>query len=398
MSLLSSKLQECTGQPILDLSHVHLHDERDAKKVAKSITENSFIDIDLSVCSITSQALRILSSSLRKNHQLQYLFLNNNCIDPTGIVVIIDILRGNKNIESINLRGNQLFPAEVSGTEAEEDADQSDIEELVETCCELQNLKSICGCGEFSQEIVVCRSDSDSELYSDVLLLGIELKLGVDLTSLKYWGPVGLSEVFEALKDNRTVLHAEFHCFQDGAIDFGLPLITFLQNNSTIKSLSFAFSHHDPSATAGYSKLQKMLLSGKNTLLCLLRSLENNVGVTSLQLDAWVRDTETVLALAALLRKNATLLHLTLFGSNLRAEDFVLLAHSLEYNHTLRVLCVNKAAYIADEATAANKSKSKPPPGGNLLLSPEVKTRFEAAAKARKLPFLIRYWFYYNCW
>lgn len=374
----------------MDISHILVDDAESAKRVAKSIAENSFIDVDLSGCGITSRTLRMLSGSLRKNHQLQYLFLNNNKLDPAGIKTIIDILHENNNIESINLRGNQLFPAEGARTEVKDEEELTEIEELVETCCDLQNLKSICGCGEFNQEIVVSATESDIELYSDVLLLGIELKLGVDLTSLQYWGPVGLSEVFEGLKDNRTVLHAQFSRFQGGTVDFSLPMLSFLQNNSTVKSLQFAFDQPDPAAAAGYSKQQKQLLPGKSTLLCLLRGLENNVGVTSLQLDCWVRDTETTLAIAALLRKNTTLLHLTLFGSSLRAEDLVLIAHSLEYNHSLRMLSVNKAAYIADEAVAANKSKIKPPPGGNLLLAPEVKARFEASAKARKLPFIVR--------
>ena len=413
MTHLVSRLQHCSGQPSLDLSHIDLSNEGDAKSVVKSVYENKFIDIDLSVCGITSDVLRTLASSLRKNTQLQYLFLNNNSIDSTGIATITGILRVNKNIESINLRGNQLFPAEITYTEDDEE-DQSEIEELVETCCELQNLKSICGCGEFNQEIVVSATGSDSELYSDILLLGIELKLGVDLTSLQYWGSVGLSEVFEALKDNRTVLHAQFNRFQEGTIDFDSLLMNCLQSNSNLKSLQFAFEPFDASNTVGYGKLQRQQQAGKNTLIAIWNSLENNVGVTSLQLDAWARDADTTAALAVLLRKNATLLHLSLFHTALLVEDLVMIAHSLEYNNTLRVISVNKTAYIASDTSNGRTSpnhltqssggrstvrgskifKMKPPAGTNLLTIPEVRARFEAAYKARKVPFIIRYSFF----
>lgn len=348
------------------------------RKFAKWVDENHPVELDLASRDVNDLTLKIMSTSLRRNNKLRQLLLNNNSITANGCGIVADVLRNNSTICSINLLYNP-----ICATTSDSYDNQASIHDFVETCNEMQNIRSVCGLGLLDNEVVL--SSNDDKEQSNVLLLGIDLRLDTDLTSLRYGGSLGLSEIFESLRDNRSLVRASFTGVQPGSGEFDLALITFLEHNLSVKTLQFAFS---PIAKEGTDHREAE--STKNILMCIARSMEKNLGVTCLQLDAWPRDRETVTALASMLRKNSTLLHLALFNSALRVVDMETIGGALEYNTTLRVLYINE-----NSCESPSGGQGESPDNGGLvkmhLLTAGVMHAFEAAAKKRRAPFIIRY-------
>lgn len=339
--------------------------DSDARKFAVWVDENHPTEVNLSSSSVTDQTLKLVATSLRRNHKLQRVTLDNNSITGTGCSIVADILRNNAHISSVTLLHNPIC------SNAQLYDNQASIREFVETCNEMQNIRSVCGCSSSVNEVSLASSDDTEQ--SNVLLLGIDLRLDTDLLSLRYGGSAGLSEVFESLRDNRSLVRGAFCDLRASSEEFDLALITFLEQNMAIKTLQFSFSADNKSTEAAE------LGSEKGIMLCIARSMEKNLGVTCLQLDSWPRDRETVTGIVSMLRKNTTLLHVALFNTPLRVSDLEAMAGALEYNTTLRVLHIN-------DASCEHKGSSV----AKHLLTAEVVQAFETAAKKRKSPFIIR--------
>lgn len=366
--------------------------EQSARKFAAWIDDNHPEEVDLAARNVNDEIVRILSKSLRRDKKLRQLSLCNNRITSGSCSIVADILRNNSNVTSLNLLYNSICSTASGNYDS-----QSFIHEFVETCNEMQNIRSVCGCSSFNNELVLA-SDDDKEL-SNVLLLGIDLRLDTDLISLRYRGSLGLSEIFESLRDNRSLVRGTFSCIQSGSGEFDLALITFLEHNLSAKTLQFAFTAIDQTDKSTISSaVESEAEFAKSIMLCIVRSMEKNLGVTCLQLDSWPRDRETLTGLVSMLRKNCTLLHLALFSSVLRTSDLEAIAGALEYNTTLRVLYINDRSCrehnnSGGRAPSGESSGSSSSSGGSVgkyLLTADVVYLLEAAAKKRKVPFIIR--------
>ncbi|KAJ1387114.1 hypothetical protein B484DRAFT_7883, partial [Ochromonadaceae sp. CCMP2298] len=329
-----SRVRQDADRGILDLTATKIRSEQTAKKVAQWIKDNQPKEVILDDCGITTKSLRVLSLALRRNAKLLRLSLLRNHIGQSSCAAVSDILRKNSSIRYVNLLGNRICPDDSGDAESD---DGEEIQDFVDTCNEMRNIRSVCGCDDQQHEVSVSIVQGSAGFNSDVLLLGMELKLSTHLKSLQFRGFWGLSEVFEALKDNTSVVRAKFCDLAKGQSDFDLALVSFLIKNYSLRTLQMGF--------AGGRRSES-----KCVLLCVLRGLAQNVGATCLQLENWHRDHETVSALGAMLRRNSTLLHLALFhreagGSHaaLRAEDMHELAAALTFNKTLRVLFIHNA-------------------------------------------------------
>ena len=435
-ALLESKLsqQNETSSTHLDLSGTSIRHEREAKKVAHWINHNQPEVINLSGCAITSHILRVMSISLRKNAQLRELSLQNNDIDTAGCGVLSDILRTNVSIQSINILGNRICPpdtnADIASSQTvgmsgwkgiqdenahtstnakltQEEVDETEIQDFVETCNEMQNLRSVCGCTVVRSEITLstepAHNISTNHRNSNILLLGIELKLGAEAKSLQFCGSEGLSEICDTLRENRSIVRVKLCRFQQQQqsgpteCNFETPLKNFIEHNTTLRTLQLQFDAGEGTSAASVvpNAATTSLESGKSALLCAVRAMELNTGVTTLQLENWPRDYETLSAIGVLLRKNSNLLHLALFNTVLRIEDLQLICIALEYNKTLRVLSIShdviKSLAAAKSATSTTTTTTITSSNKTLLLTSEMKDMLDAAARARKTAFIIRF-------
>jgi hypothetical protein len=469
-----------------------IQSEQDAKCVASWISEHHPESIRLEGCGVTNNILQKLVLSIRKDSRLKFLSLLNNEIDYQACGTLSDTLRLNTAIDSINLLGNRLCPTEVklitnhespiggdplknSRSSAQEspfdEEDQVSLLEFVITCNEMQNLRSVCGCKYNHNEVIISTVTPSKECASDILLLGIDLKLSTDLLSLQLTGSMGLCEIFEALKDNQAVIRATFGSFYNPDRDFDLALLMFLERNTQLLTLQFCFTHDDnetaskttvdaanaetlstvklatrsttlalqhhtksvsawsPAKQQQRQRLQRSNESDRNIMLCILSAMAKNDGITTLQMDEWPRSHEIIVSMAAMLRSNAHLLHLGLFGTAMKPEDLVTIAGGLEYNTALRVLFLSESCAAA-AATAATTSAAAATPtvgmavngatseslqqqqrnngeshGSNTqpenlkdppclveayLLTPRVQQRLREVASLRKIPFIIR--------
>jgi hypothetical protein len=465
-----------------------IQSEQDAKSVASWISEHHPESIRLEGCGVTNNILQKLVLSIRKDSRLKFLSLLNNEIDYQACGTLSDTLRLNTTIDSINLLGNRLCPTEAklvtnhespiggdllkdSRSSAQEspfdEEDQVSLLEFVITCNEMQNLRSVCGCKYNHNEVIISTVTPSKECASDILLLGIDLKLSTDLLSLQLSGSMGLCEIFEALKDNQAVIRATFGSFYNPDRDFDLALLMFLERNTQLLTLQFCFTHddietasktavdaanaetlstvtlatrsttlalqHHTKSVSAWSpakqqqqrqRLQRSNESDRNIMLCILSAMAKNDGITTLQLDEWPRSHETIVSMAAMLRSNAHLLHLGLFGTAMKPEDLVAIAGGLEYNTALRVLFLGESCAAAAAAAAATSSvgmavngataesrqqlqqrnngeshgsntqpenlKESPCFVETYLLTPRVQQRLREVASLRKIPFIIR--------
>ena len=173
--MLEEKLhqQRESSSTYLNLSKTSIQTDRDAKKVAHWTNENQPHTVDLSDCDLTSKTLRVISQSLRKNTKLKLLQLQNNNIDASGCGMLSDILRKNTSIQSLNLLGNHICPDDspshaknLNSSKDEDEEEESEIQDFVETCNEMQNIRSICGCLEFQEQEVTLFTDALKTLPS----------------------------------------------------------------------------------------------------------------------------------------------------------------------------------------------------------------------------------------
>jgi len=245
---------------------------------------------------------------------------------------------------------------------------------------------SVCGC---SQELVIAsRSDNAEQSIaesreSDAVCAAIEVKLNTTLLSLQIDCSLcrGLLAVLRGLVANKHILRLKLFNLTHTSLfvedsnshtdDVAAAFEELLSQNTTLRTLQLHFLKQ---SVNGDQMEKRVLLSVLSGLLC-------NEGLTTLQLDHWMKDSSVLVALCSTLKreglKSAASLHrLGLFhclGSHWSVDDLSKIASCLQYNTTLRVLTIGSRVRE-----------------GAGQLTTDMQDLFASAARDRTLPLVVR--------
>ena len=288
----------------------------------------------------------------------------------------------------------------------------------------------MCGYCPTAQELVIASTDDDNDdgvtaaaaaekrRESDALCVAIDVKLNSTLRSLQIdcsrckRGLV--AAVLRELVTNKRVLRLKLYnltraSLLDGSDDSSrIDDVTaavfeqLLTQNKTLRTLQLHFLPHDDDDDDRRRGGEGGEPMEQRILLAVLSGLQRNEGLTTLQLDNWVRDSAVLLALGSALKTAASLHRLGLFASSSSSsssswskEDISTIASCLQHNTTLRVLSLSmgpqkrgiisssSSSISIDGATEGEKKKEG-------QLTPDMQGLFASATRDRTLPLVVR--------
>lgn len=326
----------------LDLSTIVMQDSECVSYfiswLIKKNDTTSPTDINFSHCQLSDSSIQSILKTIMSNSTIRSLDLSFNKMNTAAVSVLLDLMRRNKCLESINIFGNDLFDDKSV-------KNKQILEELVSEFQNSQTWRSITGC-KILKPSLYYKPDGKyppGAIDEETELIVTELKKNMDLKDLSFDGVnfsrSALFKILSALARNNTLLSLTIHNLRPSLFDSNGSGEGFSNSTSTtishpqLKTLCLHMLKGDRDNEIMSVRFAECLSWIRNNLI-------SGSKLTSLQLDnlpnngsaSWTDE------LLKILDSNRTIMHFAFFRCQWNEAQLDRVFNALSRNEVVRLM------------------------------------------------------------